>query len=365
MIRGHGGNIFRVSQQLGCRPTDIIDMSSNVNPLGPMPQLIDHLKESLQAIRALPEVDAGSMTERYAHDCNLNPNRIIAGNGTTQFIYTLPLALQPAEMLIVGPTYSDYADACRMHRIPFRYLMAEENNGFVLDINRIATAASGCDTVVICNPNNPTGKIIPKADLEQLCLTNPNRLFIIDESYLPFAGQDPSVSMLSRTATNTVILQSLSKIFRIPGLRIGFLIADKKTVDTVQQYMQPWSVNALAQSAVGFLIRQKDAVDAFLQQTRTFIAAEKDQLIQKIAQFPLVKVHDSCTSFFLVSLPPDLPAHLVCRRLLENRILIRDCQNFEGLSENHIRISVKDKPANRLLSQKLDGILGCQKQESG
>lgn len=365
MIRGHGGNIFRVAQQLGCHPADIIDMSSNVNPLGPMPQLIDHLKESIGDIKALPEVDACGMIKRYALDCDIDPNRVLAGNGTTQFIYTLPLALQPSGVLIVGPTYSDYADACRMHRIPFRYLMAREHDGFAPDVGRIAAAAADCDTVVICNPNNPTGQIIPRADLEQLCCAYPDKLFIIDESYLPFVENDISVSMLAGNAANTVILQSLSKIFRIPGLRIGFLISNRSIVDTVQRYMQPWSVNTLAQSAVDFLVRQKKVVDAFLLQTRTFVATEKALLTEKIARHAGVTVHASCTSFFLVSLPPFLPAQQVCRHLLENRILIRNCNNFNGLSEYHIRISVKDKPANQLLAQKLGDILSSEKQKKG
>ena len=128
MINGHGGNIFDKAKELGCDPMDILDMSSNVNPLGPMPGLMNHLHEHLERIIALPEAGAGSIIQAFSSRHDIDPKKVLAGNGTTQLIYTLPVALKIRQALILGPTYSDYADACRMHGVDFRFALSNEND---------------------------------------------------------------------------------------------------------------------------------------------------------------------------------------------------------------------------------------------
>ena len=93
MIRGHGGNIHELAFRLGCDPDAIDDMSSNVNPIGPMPELMDCLHIKLERIRALPEVDAATMTAAFARTCGLLPEQVLAGNGSTEILYLLPRAL--------------------------------------------------------------------------------------------------------------------------------------------------------------------------------------------------------------------------------------------------------------------------------
>ena len=110
MIQGHGGNVFAVAQQLGCRPEEIIDMSSNINPLGALPGLIDHLKERLDRIRVLPEVDGRAAIQAIAALLGVAPERVLAGGGTTQFIYTACAALRL-------PAGTDRRpDLCRLYR---------------------------------------------------------------------------------------------------------------------------------------------------------------------------------------------------------------------------------------------------------
>ena len=186
MIQGHGGNIYECAGQLNCRPSEILDMSSNINPLGPPPGLLQYLKENMDAITRLPEVDAGSTVERFGSYIGVDSNRLLAGNGTTQFIYAIPRLLRTGKALIVGPTYSDYGDACRLQGIPRTFLMADESREFNPGIEQIDRALEKVDTVFICNPNNPTGALIPAHALRNLCRSHSKKNFIIDESYLDF-----------------------------------------------------------------------------------------------------------------------------------------------------------------------------------
>ncbi len=353
MIIGHGGNIYRISKELGCAPSEIIDMSSNLNPLDIMPGLIGFLQENLTAITTLPEADSAGAVTAFADSYNIDPELVIAGNGTTQFIYSIPIALGIKKALILGPTYADYADACKMHNVVYSYLIAEESKSFKPDINQIEDNITECDTVFICNPNNPTGALIPASELESLCRSHPDILFIIDESYMLFVKSREKISMISTGLPNVVVLNSMSKIFKIPGLRIGFLISSKKIIKRLEPFMLPWSVNSIAQAAVLYLMEKRDEVDAFIKKTRDFIEIEREIFISKFENISSIKLFPSTTTFILARLFENYKAENICSYMSQYKIFIRDCSNFEGLSDNFIRISLKTRDINMMVADKL------------
>ena len=353
MIQGHGGNIYDVARRLGCKPFEIIDMSSNVNPLGPPPGLKEHLKENIDSITALPEVDAKDIAYKFAHRYDIDPECVIPGNGTTQFIYAIPQVLKTKKALILGPTYSDYADACIMHNVDFDYTIAEETNMFRIDIDSLKKIIRRFDTVFICNPNNPTGVLITAQEIEMICLSFPDINFIIDESYLSFVEDGDKGSMMGSDLSNLIVLNSMSKIFRVPGLRVGFLIAPKGIINKFNKYILPWNVNSLAQAAVSYLMTQKTEIDSFVEQTRDFVKNEREKLTKTLESTGQIKIIPSTTVFMLVRLPDKLNSDKVCEHLLQDKILVRNCSNFKGLSEKFIRISLKTSEINRILADKL------------
>jgi len=357
VIRGHGGNIYDLAKRLGCSPGAIIDMSSNINPLGPPEGLIGFLEANLERIGVLPEVDAAQAVAAVADNWKVHPDRILAGSGTTQFIYTLPLAFQTRHALILGPTYADYADACRMHRVPVTFVFSDDAHGFDPDLYAVARCLEhGIDTVFICNANNPTGGMIPAGPLADLIRSYPRIRFVIDESYLPFADRGEEQSMIPKHLPNAVVLYSMSKIFRIPGLRIGFFISSEANVARQQRYALPWSVNSLSQAAVCYLMDHRVAVDAFVLRTRQFLSEQKRIVMDRFAHAPQVGFYPSTTSFLLGRLKENLTAEQVCASVAKHRILIRNCANFEGLSNRFIRVSLKDADCNRTLMQALSEI---------
>ncbi len=347
MIGGHGGNIYLLAQRLGCRPADISDMSANVNPLGPMPGLIDHLKANLSAIAALPEVDAAGIVGAFARFHGLDPRQVMAGNGTTELIYLIPRALAAQKALVVGPTYSDYRDACAMNHVPCDHLICREEKDFVPDMRTIRKTAAAADLVFLCNPNNPTGTLTRRSDIHELCRSLPDTVFVVDESYLPFAPQPADATMIGSDLPNLMVLNSMSKAFRIPGLRIGFVKAPEALVQRLAPFALPWSVNSLAQAAVGWLMDRPEQVNQFLSSTRNMIESEKSRIEEYIHQKTVVRCYPSATSFLLMRLPDGLDAPTVCRHMAASRILIRDCTNFTGLSDAFIRISLKTETENR------------------
>jgi cobalamin 5'-phosphate synthase/cobalamin synthase len=219
MIRGHGGNIYDLARNIGCPPDEIIDMSSNTNPLGPAPGLLEYLKENLSAINVHPEVDSKTLLEAFASHHKIRADRVLAGNGTTQFIYTLPLALGTKKALILGPTYTDYGDTCQMYKIDCEYMMAEESDLFQPNIMDIRAYLVDIDTVFICNPNNPIGNLIARKDLIKLCEAYPGTRFLIDESYLPFTGQHDETTVIQTDLSNVMVLHSFTHSQKFLGYR--------------------------------------------------------------------------------------------------------------------------------------------------
>jgi len=353
MIGGHGGNIYELARGLGCDPAEIIDLSSNVNPLGPPAGLCDDLVRQIETVSALPEVDNQGIIRCYAEHLGIPADRLIAGNGTTQFIYSIPAVLKVNRALIVGPTYSDYADACRLHGVSPEFFLCRESDDFRPDLVGLAEAAAGADTVFICNPNNPTGAFIPADELKRLCRRRPQVRFIVDESYLAFVADGEGQSLVRSGIDNLLILLSISKIYRIPGLRVGFLVAAPATIAAFARGLWPWNVNQLGQAAVRFLCEAGPGLDGFVAETRSYLDVERSRFEQRLGRIPGLRVFPSPTSFFLVRLPEGLSAAMVWTDLAQERILIRDCSNFQGLSDRFIRISPKTPDANRRVAERL------------
>jgi threonine-phosphate decarboxylase len=353
MIHGHGGNIYQLADRLGCRPEQIVDVSSNINPMGPPPGMVQFLRENMTAVCSLPEVDSRGTETKMARMLGIDRDTLLAGAGTTQFIYAMYPVLGSEKVLIAGPTYADYADACRMHGLQAAFLTATAGNDFHPDMQRLDRMAGGFDTVVICNPNNPTGAMIQRRALDDLCRRNAHTRFVIDESYLGFHPSAEAESMVSCDLENVIVLHSLSKLYRLPGLRIGFLKAAEEIVDRFRAGRTPWSLNSLAQMAVRFLADHTDAMAQFAAESRAFIIGERKRLLERLNAHGRLRAYPSQTTFFLVELPGKLRAPLVWERFAQEGMLIRDCSNFAGLGDRFIRIAVNRPEINQQIAEML------------
>ncbi len=351
MITGHGGNVNELSGRLGCPVADIADMSSNLNPLGPPPGFEAFIAAGINTIRSLPEADGRGVIEAFSRCRGIDPARVAAGNGTTWFIYTLPLALALKKVLVAGPTYADYRDACRALDVPHYLLEARERDMFRFDIDRVDEMADRFDAVFICNPNNPTGTLLEKDRLIRLAEKHGRTLFVVDESYMPFVdGADTQTLVGEPAISNLVVLFSVSKIFTVPGLRCGFMTAAPDIIDRVMRFYQPWSVNALAQKGAVWLFENESGLTGFILETRAFLEKERNLLFERLGHAAGITLFPSATSFVLAKLTGRLKSADLCRFLGDRRILIRDCTNFKGLSDRFVRFSLKTAAVNERLA---------------
>jgi threonine-phosphate decarboxylase len=154
---------------------------------------------------------------------------------------------------------------------------------------------------------------------------------------------------------NVIVLWSASKIFGLPGLRAGFLIADEGVRAAFERFMQPWSLNSLAQAAINYLGRNQSATRQFIQHTRIYLERERRLFQERLSRYPSLTLFPSVTSYILIELPLSMSAHGLCDALVRRRLLIRNCSNFYGLSDRFVRVALKSSEINALAADLLAG----------
>lgn len=352
MLEGHGGNIAEIARQHGIDANRIIDFSSNVNPLGYPDGLEEYLTVNLLSIRRFPEITSERLRSGLAglHHCEVE--EVIVGNGSTEIIFLIPRAFRVKNALIVAPTYADYADAVKYAGGKIDFYFTEESDGFEPDPDELEKRIPKHDLVFICNPNNPTGGFLAEEVTQRLVKEFPEVLFVIDATYAPFVN---GLMSSARVPLNVIELHSFTKIFGVPGLRLGYAISSQAHIDRLLAFKEPWTVNSLAQRAGEFLFEQREWVE---QSCRT-IAEEKSYFKKRVNSIRNIEIFDSSTHFFLIKiLTSEINSSDLKKQLLQEHLLIRDCSNFVGLSDHFFRVAVQTREKNQMLLHALAQFFG-------
>ncbi|WP_413815459.1 threonine-phosphate decarboxylase [Desulfobotulus sp.] len=357
MILTHGGNRHETALRLGCTVEEITDFSGNLNPLGPPPGLMDHLMSHIQRISMLPDTDTQRISQAIGHLFSIDPKRILAGNGTTSLIYALPWALKSRRALILSPTYADYHHACLLSGVQVDEFTTSPEKDFDLDIGLFADTCRLYDTVFICNPNNPTGITLSYDVIRSLCVAAPKTRFIVDETYMPFLPDMEKQSVTRLCQENLLVLISLSKIFTIPGLRLGFATGDPMMIHPLREHRMPWAVNAMAQESVFFLADQMEKTKDFIKKTQDWLVGQRREMTKHLSDIPGLYLYPSRTIFQLLRIAGYPKADTVCHLLEKERIIIRNCSNIPGLSDRFLRFSFGREHENKILATRLRKLL--------
>ena len=352
-IGTHGGDILSMAKAMGCEVADLVDMSSNLTPFGMVPGLKEVIFSRFDEISYLPETGSETVREIFASRYGLTKDFVLAGNGTTEFIYAVPAVLGLRRAVIVTPTYADYRLASTwagMETVDFN-LRPEDD--FEPDLDLLGKTLTGGELVFFCNPNNPTGRFVASADLHRFVIGHPDSFFLVDESYLPFLSE-PSLLDLP-LPDNLFVLSSFSKIYGIPGLRLGFLAATAENMARLSVRRKPWGVNRIAQLAGEFLMTRGNH---YAEDVRQFVARTRPAFAAALEEIPGVHVVPGVVNFILCRLTGSVTADYLRERMLENRIMIRNCANFAGLDNHYFRLSLKDENNNNRCLAVLHTIIG-------
>ncbi|MGQ1891927.1 threonine-phosphate decarboxylase [Thermophagus sp. OGC60D27] len=333
MLTGHGDDIYRY-------PDIRYNFSSNVNPRGASPALKEHLKGCMEKIEHYPSPMAEDWVEMIAQSMALSSENVLATNGAVEAIYLIAELFAAKKSWIFYPSFSEYEGAC----VRFNHSVEYYHHSAFSQVDY-----SAADLVWFCNPNNPDGAIYDTGILSQKIEAYPNTLFVVDEAYVDFTDEVCSLVSCLPKASNLMVIKSMTKRFAIPGLRLGFLMANKNIIEALKQRVMPWRLNALAIEAGKFCLTQ-NADDGFNIKT---LLQESQRVQNSIHRLKGFRVHWSSTTFFLVEGPVE--ASILKNRLAEEHgILIRDASNFRGLGDRFFRVSVRSEEENNYLIRALE-----------
>jgi threonine-phosphate decarboxylase len=351
----HGGNIFDVARQLGTEPSNIIDFSASINPLGVSSKVRESIICALDSLVHYPD-NAHSELKQALGTCHgLSPANIVIGNGSTELIYHLPAMLPGSRALVISPSFNEYVRSLGQQGWEARHFILKPSSNFSIDLTALEQAlAEGYDALYLCNPGNPSGTLYTLRTIEQihrLCIAS-GTFLVLDEAFMDFC-EDSSAKRDIVKGDNGIVLRSMTKFFGIPGLRLGYALSGSTLAERLDAMGGPWSVNTLALAAGVVALQDQD----HNRRTFDYIRLERRRFYDRLSEMKQLKVYPSSTNFLLAEIIDGLSATELRDCLLQQRLLIRDCSNFMGLTAKFFRVAVRTAEENERLVEALKGIL--------
>lgn len=354
-IYEHGGNILSMARQHGCSPADLIDFSASINPLGISPKVREAIIGALDSLVHYPDNDCGELKQALSAFHGIPPEYFAVANGSTEIIYTLPALLPGKNVLIISPSFSEYANALLQHHCEVHHLILSPDDNFALDPGALARALERpYDALYLCNPCNPSGTLYPRQVIQQvynLCAET-GTFLVLDEAFMDFSEEDSAKDLIIASERG-IVLRSMTKFYGIPGLRLGYALAAPPLIERLTSMGGPWSVNTLAQAAGIAALADGE----YGRRSIEHISRLREDFSRALSEFPQLTVYPSSANFLLVQINSGITSTELKQRLMETMILIRDCSSFTGLSNRFFRVAVRTEAENQRLVECLREIL--------
>ena len=351
----HGGNIYKLQRE---GKKDILDYSSNINPLGVPESLKKAVSENFSVLTRYPDINYTELRESIGKYNNIESENIIAGNGATEVLFLYIKALKPKKVLIAAPTFAEYERAVKNAECEIDFFELKEEDNFILNKDEFIQKAKNYNLAVICNPNNPTGKFISKEiifEINENLKKSGTKLFI-DECFIEFiSGWKEKTSALFKSE-NIFILRALTKFFALPGLRLGYGICfDKKIIEKINEIREPWSVNGFADLAGKVILNDIE----YIKNTEKWILEERKYFtdsLKEIEENKKIKIYATETNFILIKLL-EMTSEEFKSRMEEKNILVRNASNFKFLDKSFVRLAIKDRVKNEKVIKAMKEVL--------
>lgn len=353
--KGHGGNIRAFIKQYNLPKNKLVDFSANINPLGLPNRIKKLIRENINSLRHYPQPDSCGVRHALANFHHINPQNVLAGNGSIELIYLIPQALKIKKALIITPTFSEYESACKLYGVKTLFLNTNEDSDFKIDMVKLEKLIPKVNLIFLCNPNNPTGVVVSGEDMRFLMhMCAKHKVFlVVDEAFMDFVENGNQFTILKEAVKNNyvLVLRSLTKIFALAGLRLGYLVGHLNLINKLSSFQYPWNVNTLAQICAEEVVKDK----AYINKTREFISKEKSYLFTRLKEIAGLKVYPPSVNFILCKLEDSALRNvdILSRKLARSGIIIRNCSNFRGLNNRFFRIAVRKRRENRKLIKAL------------
>ncbi len=339
----HGGRIHDLA-----KAGQVLDFSANINPYGPPREALKAAERALSGSTPhYPDPEQRNFRQALESWLGIPEEHFAAGNGASDLILRTLLALRPHRILSVHPTFSEYADHARVLNIPYESLPLKPEEDFAYPVGSLEANLIPGDLLIVCQPNNPTGRPWRSEELQRLhntCRAR-NAILLVDECFLNLTWPEAPGLASSPWPENLISLRAFTKDFSAPGLRVGFIIAKPEKAARIAQTGQPWPLNAPGEAFAVWCCHEGER---FLARTRRRISRQREKMTHGLEALGF-QVWSGAANFLLTRAP--MQGERLQEALLPRRILVRRCDNFPGLDDHYVRFAVRTASENgRLLT---------------
>jgi len=333
---------------------DIIDFCFIANPYYPTPAMMEDLQRNLpNLINSYPSSNPLSSQRILAEVLEVDAERIVIGNGATELIALITQTLID-RIAVPIPTFGEYIEKMRDSRNAELYPL-NADDGYRLHLDDYLEWANlrKLECVLIINPGNPTGQLIPlKEMVEFLHNARHLELIIVDESFIDFAADSiPSLMPLASRFTNLLIVRSMSKHCGVPGLRLGYCYSSNVfLLNRLRRFIPTWNLNTVAQYFISLL----PATSVEYHEGRKRLIADVAHLYEDLRTLPGISVYPTGANFLLFKVTNGMTADEMQTRLLdEHKMYVRACSNKVGMDGFHIRVASQGRQKDTKLVEAL------------
>lgn len=339
----HGGDIYANDVDL--------DFSVNIHPLG-MPKAVEAaLLKAVEDCTKYPDISAGKLKTAVSKMLHVPAEYLLFGNGASELLMAAVHGIRPQKTVIPVPSFYGYEYAVKSFMGEVLYIEMKEEDGFGVGKNFLSAVTDDVDLVFLANPNNPTGKLMSRQEIEMVAEHCAHRgtWILLDECFIDFCGSGHSMISELERYPNLIIVRAFTKIFSIPGVRLGYMISSNEGLtQRIRRNLPEWNLSCFAQAAGYECAMQSE----YMENTAAYIKTEREFLNDGLKRIG-IRTYEGEANFILIY--SELPLY---EELLKKKILIRDCENFRGLSKGFYRIAVRNRKENEILLKAVEEISG-------
>ena len=352
----HGGNLSQEARRLGLRSDQLLDASASLVPFQPPRVLRAALRRALRghALRDYPDRSQIELRQAIADWHGVDVASVLPGNGAAElFTWAARDAAAQGLSELPQPGFADYRRALACWDAPCRLLPLRldwtESGPAAFPASQQSDSHAG--TIWLTNPHNPTGQLWSRSSLERLL--GHYALVICDEAFLPLVpgGERQSLLPLVASHPNLVVIRSLTKLFAVAGLRLGYAVAAAERLQQWQRWRDPWPVNGLAMAAGQAVIADQPGLRRWTQRVEAWVADEGSWFQRQLTELPAIAPMPSSTNFCLIR--SDVSLVELRERVARRGVLLRDCRSFDGLGDQWLRIGLQNRRGNRRILKAL------------
>jgi threonine-phosphate decarboxylase len=357
----HGGRLLEAEREFGLPRDQFIDFSSNLNVFAPSVSAVEWECWASQISR-YPEADSEMLRHRLAEFYRLSGDCILPTSGASEALYLAARLFAGRKVAIIGPGFSDYSRSFETVDCECAHVTLTQSMWFE-PVEKWAHYLRPFDVVVLGNPNNPTGSLQRRADFTRLFEDREQgpKSWIVDEAFIEFIEEPDSETLLSAIEKfpSLIVVRSLTKSWRIPGLRLGFL-ATAGSMDRLRRMQPPWSINSLVEAwSKTFLVDERRAE---LAHSLESLRIEKRRFLRQLSEVPGIRLHCGAANFLLVELISEmLEARNLYEELGRRGLLVRVCDSFRGMASGRfVRLAVRTAIENDRIVRELSAL--CERK---